>query len=152
MSKTSLNVQLVTPERVVLEDTIHALTCPTTDGQITILPGHTPLVATLISGELVAKNTTKTYNLHVAGGFLFVNKDDSVKILADVAEHDYEIDIAQAEQAKLQAETTIKEQKLSDEEYALVFLNLQRNLSRLRIAKKHANRKTSITSEGVFHD
>lgn len=151
-----LHLQLVTPERTVLSEELVSLVCQTTEGQITILPGHAPLIATLVSGELVAKNggqgTDSAHNIHVAGGFVQVQKDNQVIILADSAEHFYEIDVERAEEAKALAEKTLQEQKLSNEEYAFTANELQKNLSRIRIARKHANRRSSITSQGVFHE
>jgi F-type H+-transporting ATPase subunit epsilon len=108
-----LAVQLVTPEREVLRETVDRLTCPTSDGQITILPGHAPLVATLVSGELVAHDEHGEHNIHVAGGFVEVRPDGGVIILADAAEHFYEIDLARAEEAKAQAEATLREETRS---------------------------------------
>lgn len=149
-----LQLQLVTPERTVLTEEVVSLACPTTDGQITLLPGHAPLVATLKAGELVAKNSAgQEHNIHVDGGFIQVqNQGREIIILADAAEHFYEIDVARAEEAKLEAEQTLKEQTLSDEEYAIAAAELQRSLSRINIARKHAHRKSSITGQGVFHE
>lgn len=148
-----IQVQLVTPERTVLTKEVASLSCPTVEGQISIHPGHAPLIATLVSGELVAKNESEEHIIHVAGGFVQVQDGGkNIIILADTAEHFYEIDIARAEEAKAAAEKTLKEQTLSDEEYAIAAAALQKNLTRIHIARKHANRKTRITSEGVFHD
>ncbi len=146
-----LQIQLVTPQREVLAEEVSSLSCPTSEGQITILPGHAPLIATLISGEMVAKNGTDEHFIHVAGGFVQVKEGNQIILLADTAEHFYEIDLARAEQAKIDAENTLKEQHLSDEEYAMTSALLQRNLSRINIARKHAHRRTNITHEGVFH-
>jgi F-type H+-transporting ATPase subunit epsilon len=147
-----INVQLVTPEREVLRETVDRLSCPTSEGQITILPHHAPLVATLVSGELIAHDEHGEHNIHVAGGFVEVKPNNEVVILADAAEHFYEIDIARAEEAKQQAEATLREENRSKEEHALASILLQRNLTRIRIARKHAHRRAPITSEGVFHD
>lgn len=146
-----LHFQLVTPQRAVLAETALSLTCPTTDGQITILPGHAPLIASLISGELIVKTENEEHNIHVAGGFVQINPNDEIVILADAAEHHFEIDIARAEEAKLEAEKALQEQTLSDEEYAFTAAVLQKSLSRINIARKHAHRRTNITHEGVFH-
>ncbi len=146
-------LQLVTPERTVLTKELASLSCPTEEGQITILPGHTPLISTLVSGELVARNENEEHNIHVAGGFVQVQPGNKVIILADTAEHYHEIDLARAEEAKTAAERIMKEQKLSDEEYALTSAMLQKNLSRINIARKHAHRRKSpITGESVFHE
>lgn len=149
-----IKLQLVTPERTVLTEEVASLVCPTTEGQITILPGHVPLIATLESGELVAKDESgKEHNIHVAGGFVQVQEHGKeIIILADAAEHFYEIDVERAEEAKLEAEKTLKEQTLSNEEYALASVMLQKSLSRINIARKHAHRRTRITSEGVLKE
>lgn len=146
-----IKLQLVTPERTVLTEEVASLICPTTEGQITILPGHVPLIATLVSGELIAKNGGEDHNIHVAGGFVQVQHGgQEIIILADSAEHFYEIDIERAEEAKALAEKTLQEQKLSDEEYVMAATMLQKSLSRINIARKHAHRRTRITSEGVL--
>ncbi|MDQ3018648.1 MAG: ATP synthase F1 subunit epsilon [bacterium] len=145
-----LKIQLVTPERTVLSEEVSSLTCPTTDGYITILPNHAPLIATLISGELSAKNGSEEHFIHVAGGFVQVQANNEVILLADGAEHFYEIDVARAEEAKKEAEKTLAEQTLFSEEYALAAAVLQKSLSRIKIARKHAHRRTGITHEGVF--
>ncbi len=149
-----LHLQLVTPERTVITEEVGSLSCPTAEGQITILPGHAPIIATLISGELIAKGGAEgEHNIHVAGGFVQVQEGGKdIIILADAAEHFYEIDLERAEQAKVDAEKILREQNLSDEEYAMAAVWLQRNLSRINIARKHSHRKTRITSEGVFHE
>jgi F-type H+-transporting ATPase subunit epsilon len=146
-----MNLQIITPEKQLLTEQITSISCPTTEGQITILPGHIPLVTNLTSGELIVKSGDNEHYLHVAGGFVEVQKNNQIVILADGAEHFYEIDIARAEEAKKQAEEMMKQQTLADEEFALAAWALQKNLSRINIALKHAHRRTrSITSEGVF--
>lgn len=148
-----LQLKLITPERTVIAEEVGSLTCPTQEGQITILPGHAPLVANLISGELVAKNEGDDRFIHVAGGVIEVRKNGEIVVLADAAEHYYEIDLARAEQATREAKKLLEEQHLADEEYATTTWLLQKNLSRIKIARKHAHRRTrSITGEGVFRE
>lgn len=146
-----LQVQVLTPERTLVNEEVSSLTCPTIEGHITILPGHTALVAPLTSGELVARSDKDEHFIHVAGGFVEVRSDNRVIILADGAEHHFEIDIARAEEAKREAEQLLKNQTLADEEYATTAWLLQKNLNRIRIARKHSHRRTSpITGEGVL--
>lgn len=150
---TKLHLQLVTPQRLVLEEDLDSLSCPTTEGEITILPGHTPLVATLASGEFVAKNDTKEHNIHVAGGFVEVKPGNRVIILADEAEHIAELDEQKVEQARSRAQELLKQSNISDEEYALAAAALERSLSRLRLIRKHAHRsQRPVTSEGVLKE
>jgi F-type H+-transporting ATPase subunit epsilon len=150
MSK--LHFQLVTPEKTVLNEELDSLSCPTTGGQITILPNHMPLVSELTNGELIAKNGKDEHFIHVAGGFVEVRAGNNIIVLADAAEHHFEIDIQRAEAAKKRAQELLKEKTQADQEYAQVAAMLERNLSRINFARKHAHRKAPITGEGVFKE
>lgn len=145
-----LHIKLIAPERTVLEEEVTSLTCPTTDGQITILPGHAALVATLETGELIARNKDEEHFIHVAGGFIEIRSSGEIIILADSAEHFFEIDIARAEEAKKEAEKILQSDHIANEEYVMASLALRKNLSRIRIARKHSHRRTRVTSEGVL--
>ena len=149
-----LHLQLITPDRTVLDEEVVSLTCPTETGEITILPNHTPIVSTLISGELVAKEANgESHFIHVAGGFLEIRPDNQIVILADGAEHHFEIDIARAEEAKKQAEAVLQSQSMANEEYVMAAQILRKSLSRINIARKHSHRrKAPITGSGVLHD
>jgi F-type H+-transporting ATPase subunit epsilon len=148
-----LHLQLVTPQRVVLNEELDSLSCPTTQGEITILPGHIPLVATLASGEFVARSGQNEHNIHVAGGFVEVKGGNKVVILADEAEHITELDEQKTQEAQTRAQELLKQSNLSDEEYAMAAASLDRSLSRLRIIRKHAHRtQRPITSEGTFNE
>jgi F-type H+-transporting ATPase subunit epsilon len=145
-----LNFQLVTPERTVLSQELVSLSCPTSLGQITILPHHAPLVANLVPGELHAKSETGESFIYVAGGFVEVRGGNEIVVLADDAEHHHEIDVQKAEEAKRKAEKDMQEIRLSAEEYARVSTTLQQSLARLHIARKHAHRKVPITGQGTL--
>src|ERR1700722_4156903 len=121
-----INFQLVTPEKTVLSEDLASLTCPTNLGYITVLPGHEPLVATLAPGEIhaVSSGGRDSY-IFVSGGFVQVNPGSKVIILADQAEHHYEIDEQKAEEAKQKAQKELAERKMSSEEYATVSASLE---------------------------
>ncbi len=128
------------------------MSCPTSLGQITILPGHIPLVGNLVPGELVIKSGNSELFLNVTGGFVEVRPNNQIVILADAAEHHYEIDEQRAKEAVERAKKAMTETKLSAQEHAQVTAALERSLARLNVAKKHAHRKTPITGEGVFNE
>jgi F-type H+-transporting ATPase subunit epsilon len=146
-----LRFQLVTPERTVLKKELVSLTCPTPLGDITILPHHIPLVSTLATGELHAKTEDEEFFIFVSGGFVQVREGNDVIVLADTAERNTEIDIARAEEARKRAEAAMKEQVMSEEEYATVAANLERSLARLRLARKHSRRQGG-SGQGMFED
>lgn len=145
-----IHLKLVTPERTVLFHDVESLSCPTEMGQITVLADHQPLVATLRPGELSARGPQSEFFVNVTGGFLQVDAGSQVTVLADAAEHFYEINEERAEAARKRAQEMLQQEQLSDREYARVAASLEKNLTRLNILRKHSHRRTSpITGEGV---
>jgi len=146
-----LKFQIVTPEKTVLSKEVDALTCPTTMGQITVLPNHIPLIASLVPGELIAKNENQSEHIAVSGGFVEVRPGNEIVVLADTAERSEEISLERAEQAKERAEQAMQQAStLSREEYAATQAALQRSLVRLRVAKK-SHRGHHGSSEGILN-
>ncbi len=139
--------QLVTPERSVLSQELASLTCPTTLGEITVLPHHAALVAELKAGELRAKTPNDEFFIHVSGGFVEVKDDGRVIVLADAAEHHYEIDEQRAAEALKRAEKAMKEVSVTSAEYAQVAAALERSLARLNIARKRARKKATLSEK-----
>lgn len=150
-----IDFQIITPERVILKEKIDSLTCPTAEGEITVLPKHVPLISTIRRGELAVRTAGQTEYYAISGGFLEVRPGSEVVILADTAEHAREIDVERAEAAKRAAEESMKEKtgKLSLEEYAALEAALQKNLVRLKVAKRHEHRsERSMSSAGIFKE
>jgi F-type H+-transporting ATPase subunit epsilon len=136
-----IHFELVTPERVVFRQDVDAVTLPTTEGEITILPGHAALVAALVAGVARLKKENAEEDVAVSGGFIEVNAGDSVRVLADTAERGAELQLATIEEAKTRAETVMKEAvRADDAQYALAAASLERELARYKIARKHAGR------------
>jgi len=136
-----IKFKIVTPERTVLESEIDQLTLPTQEGEITVLPNHIPLISVLAPGELVAKKSGEEIAMAVSGGMVEVRKNE-ITILADTAERAEEIDLKRAEEARKLAEK-LKEEKIrmDETEYAAVAALMERNLARIRVAKKHLTRR-----------
>lgn len=128
-----IKFEIVTPERVVLKEMIHHVTVPTTEGEITVLPKHEPLVAILKPGVIemkTEKNDTEVVS--VAGGFIEVLRN-KVIILADTAERAEEIDIEKAEEAKKLAEENVKDLRQFDQErFANVNAVIAKELARTK--------------------
>ena len=88
-----LRLDIVTPERSVVSDTVDSVTVPGREGEIGILPGHAALISSLKSGILAYTKGADTRRMVVAGGFVEVS-NDRVSVLADSAEFSDEIDAA----------------------------------------------------------
>ena len=137
MSDKIIKFEIVTPERVVLREDIRQITLPTKMGEITVLPNHIPLVASLIPGVVhIKKKDGQDEVISVSGGFLEVLKD-KVVILADTAERAEEIDLARAEEGHRRAEE-LKKQARSGEKVNFTEINasLERELARTKAVKR----------------
>ncbi len=140
-----INFKIITPERVVFEDQIDQVTMMTQAGEITVLPGHIPLVTVLQSGELRCKKGEEEYALAVSGGFCEVRPDNSLVVLADTAERAEEIDVARATEAHERAEKLMAEARHhEDVDYAALQAKLEKEFARVRVANKY--RKLPRTS------
>ena len=137
MSNNFIQFEIVTPERVVLKEEITQITLPTKMGEITVLPNHIPLVASLLPGVVhVKKKDGEDEIMSISGGFLEVLKD-KVVILADTAERAEELDLAQVEEAHRRAEE-LKEKARRGEEvnFAEVTAAIERELARTKAVKR----------------
>jgi F-type H+-transporting ATPase subunit epsilon len=128
-----IKLEVVTPERRVLEETVDAVYVPSMSGELGILPGHTPLISQLQTGVLSYTKGGTTTKLHVSGGFVEVNQD-GVTVLAEVAEHPEEIDAARARLAREHAEKTLSAWSGTEEDFEVARARLERSMVRLQLA------------------
>jgi F-type H+-transporting ATPase subunit epsilon len=140
-----LKLKIVTPERLILEELVEGVTVPTTEGEITILADHVPLIAGLASGDLVAIDNGEHIPMAVVGGFVEVKTEDgvtTVAVLADFAELISELTDAAIEKARARAEE-LRKQAESKEivDYEHFASELERSLTRVKIAEKWKTRK-----------
>ena len=125
-----LQVELVTAEGRVLSEEADFVKLPGLGGELGVLPQHIPLLTPLKTGEVMLRNEGQEQHLFVAGGFVEV-LPDRVVILADVAERAEDIDEANAEQARREAQEALA-QEPGDAEAAV---QLERAIFRLRVAE-----------------
>lgn len=138
MSNNLLYFKIATPERVVYEDDIFQVSIPTTTGEITVLPHHSPLVSILQAGELKMKDKDGEHIIAVSGGFLEVRANNEIVILADNAERAEIIDIDRAEEARKRAEAEMAKAKAGEDiDYAKLQAVIEREMNRVRVGKKY---------------
>jgi F-type H+-transporting ATPase subunit epsilon len=129
-----LELQIVTPDRMIVHEQVDEVEVPGAEGYFGVLPGHTPLLASLSVGELwYRKGQEKTY-LSIAFGFAEV-LPDRVTILARLAERAEEIDLERAEAARKRAEERLTRQT-SDIDYERARTSLMKALVRLQVSSK----------------
>lgn len=131
-----LDVEIVTPERIILQEQVDELNLPSDWGYIGILPGHTPLLTILGQGELMYRQAAAQHHMSIFWGYMEVN-DDKVTILAEVAEPGAEIDRARAESARDRAEDRLRRIQDSDVDFDRARSALARAMIRLQ-ASSHA--------------
>lgn len=131
---THLDLQIVTPDRLIVEERVDEVEIPGSDGYFGVLPGHTPLLAALAVGELWYRKAEEKFYLSIAFGFAEV-LPDRVTILARLAERAEDIDVARAESAKKRAEERLSQPK-SDVDYERARVALMKSLMRLQVSAR----------------
>ena len=127
-----LTLELATPTRMVVAETVDEVVVPGSEGYFGVLPGHAPLLATLGIGELTYRVGREERHVAVAGGFAEV-RNDKVIVLADTAELPQDIDRARAERARERAEQRLSGRSQDEVDYARAGAALARALTRLQV-------------------
>ena len=131
---THLQLHIVSAERSLVSETVDEVEIPGSEGYFGVLPGHTPLLAALGTGELWYRKGTEKHYLSIAFGFAEV-QPDRVTLLVQTAEHANEIDLARAEAAKKRAEERLARPSVDmDAERARIAL--LKALIRIQVATK----------------
>ena len=133
-----LQVEIVTAEHSVLEDTADMVIAPGAEGVLGILPRHAPMIALLKAGELRLKRGGDEVAIAVAGGVMQV-QPDKVTVLADAAERAEEIDEARAREAVERARQRMGEIR-DREDLAATQAAIDRATVRLRVAERRRRR------------
>jgi F-type H+-transporting ATPase subunit epsilon len=128
-----IQLDVVTPERRVLSESVNAVTVPGRGGEMQILPGHAALISELQTGVLAYNQNGTTSQLHVSGGFVEVN-NDQVSVLAEIAERPEEIDAARARLAREHTEKELGSWSGTEEDFEKARAKLERSIVRLQLA------------------
>lgn len=137
MHKT-IELKIVTPDRVLLQETVEAVSIPTVEGEITVLPEHLPIIAAMKPGELRIKREGKESFFAVTRGVVEVD-GKLITILVDAAEKAEDIDEKRAEEAKARARAIMSEKRTDEELFTNASAELERALSRIKIARRRSS-------------
>ncbi len=130
----TIQLEIVTPDRMIVSDTAQEIQIPGKGGYLGILPGHAPLITEIAVGEITYRSGNETKHIAVAWGFAEV-LPEKVTILAETAERAADIDVARAEQARQRAEARLK-QGGADLDYQREEEALKRAQTRIDVAAK----------------
>jgi F-type H+-transporting ATPase subunit epsilon len=128
----TFQLEIVTPEKLVVKEAAEEAQIPGLNGYLGILPGHAPLITELAVGVISYRASGDTHNLAVAWGFAEV-LPDKVTILAEAAERPQEIDVERAQKSKERAEQRLKSND-TQVDYDRAEDALQRAETRLKVA------------------
>ena len=128
-----LSLEVATPSRLVVAETVDEVVIPGSQGYFGVLPGHAPLLATLGIGELTYRKGTSQLHLALTGGFAEV-RNDKVIVLAENAERPDEIDRERALKSKERAERRLSGRGDEEIDYTRALAALARALTRIMTA------------------
>jgi F-type H+-transporting ATPase subunit epsilon len=124
----------VSADRSLVNETVDEVEIPGADGYFGVLPGHTPLLALLGTGELWYRQGSEKVYLSIAFGFAEV-QPDRVTILAQIAEKADEIDVVRAEAAKKRAEERLA-MATADMDFERARIAMLKSLIRLQVSTR----------------
>jgi F-type H+-transporting ATPase subunit epsilon len=128
-----LTLEIATPTRLAVAETVDEIVIPGSQGYFGVLPGHAAFLTTLGIGELMYRIGRDEHYLAVANGFAEV-RNDKVIVLADTAERPEEIDRARAGRARERAERRLAGRVEEEIDYNRALAALARALARLLTA------------------
>ncbi|MGL5743959.1 MAG: F0F1 ATP synthase subunit epsilon [Cetobacterium sp.] len=130
----SFKLELVTPLNKVLSEEVNFVMLRTTEGDMGILPNHSPFVAGLATGEMKVRNNGQEKFYYVSGGFVEIS-NNVVTILADEAMDVKDIDLEAARK-----EAQIAKEKLEKSAEDMDIANVQKTLTQALTKVKLAER------------
>jgi F-type H+-transporting ATPase subunit epsilon len=139
---THLSLEIVTPDHAVVHELVDEVQLPGVEGNLGILPGHTPLLTLLRVGPAWYRKGTEVVNLAIANGIAEI-LPDTVRLLARVAEKADDIDLDRAEQARRRAEERLQAAKSGarDIDFDRARVSLIKAMTRIQVASRTRTRK-----------
>src|SRR5579863_9743503 len=146
MANENFSLEVLTPIRQVVKETVTEAQIPVLGGYIGVLPGHTPLLAEMGIGELSYQLGNRVLSCTAIGGFVEVLAD-RVIVLADSAERAEEINVARAEAALARAQKRLSNSNDPNIDWKRAEEALKRAQVRLQVAAKAG--ATAVTSSAT---
>ncbi len=129
-----IHIKIITPLGLYTERDVEAVRVRSVEGEMTILPMHTPLVAMLETCKLSLMQNGKYKDYALAGGMLYL-KDDQMNLLTDAIEGQEEIDIERAKRAMERAQRRL-EKKDSRTNLKRAEVALAKAINRINVSRK----------------
>jgi len=130
-----IKLEIVTPERLVFDETVDGVTLPGSEGELGVLPHHAPLVSTLGVGELRIRVGGQEEWFAIVGGFVQV-LPDKVVVMAETADMASEIGLEKAAEARRDGERARESGYHEGVDLSAARASLQTALLRERVAQR----------------
>ncbi|MCE1254136.1 MAG: ATP synthase F1 subunit epsilon [Anaerolineae bacterium] len=143
-----IRCEIISQDRIVYQGDADIVILPGEEGEMGILPNHSPLLSVLKFGIITVRFKGDEDHFTVAGGIAEVERDQVV-VLADAAENVMEIDARRAGLARKRAEELLKSSKTAEEDpdsYLAMRAALRRSTLRLDAVKRYAKCKVRRNS------
>ena len=135
-----LKVEIVTAERMVYsEEDVDRIIAPGVEGELGVLPLHTPLLTMMQPGLMRIIRGNEEIEMVITGGFIEV-RENHVTVLADTAERADDIDEARAQEARQRAQRRLEE-RTTEMDLSRAEAALARSLIRLKMAERRRRRR-----------
>jgi len=135
MLPEKIELEVVTPQRLVLHEDVKSLEMPGKDGYLGILPGHAPLITELGIGVLTYRTNGEAHFLTVMQGYAEV-LPDRVIVLAEISERSDEIDVERSRAEMQKAQADLAKAGSPDVDWQRANIMLERAMVRLQVAQK----------------
>ncbi|MDR2576439.1 MAG: ATP synthase F1 subunit epsilon [Puniceicoccales bacterium] len=135
-----MKLEVSTPEGLIFEEEVDAVTVLTRDGELGILPGHIPMASIILPGVLRFRRGSNEESMAVDRGFLYMQKN-TLCVIVDAAVRVVDVDDAEAENARKRAEQALEEAKEKHMDAAEI-AQLEAKV-RYQIAKQRVKRTVS---------
>jgi F-type H+-transporting ATPase subunit epsilon len=132
---TKIRLTVVTRERKIIETEVDEVVLPATDGEIGVLPGHTPLLAMLKVGIMRYRAGSNVSLVVLSWGFAEV-LPERVIVMAETARLPAEIDPAAAEETRREAERELADLSSHDPQFTIVEARLEESVAMINLRRE----------------
>lgn len=136
MAEKSLQVEIVTPYELFFEGPVESVVVTAKNGETGILPGHAPMIAALVPGEIRLKINGEWVTVSATNGYAEIAPDIAI-IVVNAAEWPEQINVERARESISRARARLADSSLSDQEHTHAKHAIERAKSRIRIAAKY---------------
>ena len=130
----NFQLEIVTPEKLIVRDTAEEAQIPGRNGYIGVLPGHAPLITELGAGEISYRSGGNSHRFSLAWGFAEV-LPDRVTVLAETVERAEEIDVTRAQESLAKADESLKSAQ-TEHDVTQALGRVERAQARIEVATK----------------